>query len=1587
MDYKKAKKIYLGIDLGTNSCGWAVTDEKFNLIKKGGKHLWGIRLFEEAKTSKERRNHREQRRRLQRRRWRICLLREVMESLIYGKDKDFYTRLDYSSIFDEKKNGKTIWNGERHYSLFNDSHFKDKDFFKKFKTIYHLRKALMDPNLKEEDADPRFVYLAFHHILKYRGNFLDPNEKSTSAKLDLDEILDAFNDIDDAITEIRNNEEKDDDEDSLKNTVLNEELFLCDEEKTRKLNDSFLGNFKSEQRDIKDEETNKKYNKFSSSYLKECLEEIFGNAKNKTIKKAVITLIVGNKVNGKDLFGDEDFDNDDNFKSIDFKKYDEKLEPYLDALDENQKILILRTKEIYDSRELIQIIGNHEYLSEALVERYETHKEQLTRFKKFVKEFFSDKYNLIFKEIEGKDKKKKDDEKDKLALNNYSHYVGSSIIKKEKIKTGKCNREEFYNFLKDKRVLNISDKNIKELEDQSEDPNIKLSEIEENKLSYLKEINDLMKSNQFLVLSHSGENGVIKHQIHLKELNAIIDNLKNLFPVYRNFFEAKDEYGYSNENKIRDIFNFKIPYYIGPLDNNKQNKNSWSKEFRINEPRGKEAKEIYPWNWERKIDKDKAAEEFINRMIKHCTYLVGEKVLPANSLIYQEYKLLNEINKFKIRIKDGDPVYLSQEQKDDLIEEYKKKGHLTKKELDVFARKSLGNDDARMDIPHQEGEKESYFLQATLNSYKDFKTILGTEIDSKNEDMVEKMILTLTLFEDLEIRTKRIKEIAKENNINLTDKQIKNITNKKYKGWGKLSKELLCEIKNDEGISILQAMRRVYKDEYGNDYSKNFMEVINDDDLGFNKKLDKYKEEYIDNKAYTGYRSYIEESYSSPMMKRATIQAMGIIKEVQKLLGDKKIDYYFLETTRSPDASKKGKNGNKFSRYSELEALYKKVAEKINKTIFDKDLKSLESNLNNLKKEAKISALRSQSIFLYFLQMGKDVYTGETINFGELTNKEDNKWNIDHIIPQSMVKDDSLNNIVLVSLTKNQTVKRNVYPIPNGVIEPKGKEVIQALRDMGLMSQEKYTRLTRSVNKPLTDQERLGFINRQLVSTSQSVKALRDVIIYDERQRLIKEYKNKGMELDEKTIEKRLPMVLYPKASITSEFRRDFDLFKCRDTNDFHHAHDAYLNIVIGACYFAKFGQKATIERLNELKEKHSTINANKIFSQDIYNFWARNDEDKYVWVSQETKSGKAPTIKRIKKQLQYQDILFTNRLHQGEGKLFDEKPLSPKKTINKKQGEDTGYTSLKSDSNESSGNPNKKRLALLSDIYKYGYYNSAKNSHLSLVEYDGQKGEKEYSLVAIPNVSQAVDKDGKTKEDSFFDSLGKKNLKIIIPRLLFGTVCEYFDPQEKRKVSRFMLNEKNGKTFVITNIKEAYFPNNITYFCKLISKYNLANSQAGKNGKATGYKLENDEIIFSKNEKDNKPMNLNEPSYHNQNQIITKGMTIKVYDYIKEQISKPIYFNYGIYKKIHEALKEKEEDFKNWDIEAQINLLNSLLSLTRCKLNTGCDLTRIGRKKNSGKLTESNKISPNFRIITQSPTGFYEKVIFELDSNGKRKI
>lgn len=154
---KKIQDYCVGLDIGTNSVGWAAIDGEYNLLRLKNKDAWGAFLFEPAQTAKNTRIFRGQRRRYERRKERIRLLQELLYLMVAAKDEGFFARLKESSL----RMGEGDYFRLNRYNLF-DGEYTDRDYFrgKNTRTIYHLRKYLMTT---EDKADERLIYLAIHH--------------------------------------------------------------------------------------------------------------------------------------------------------------------------------------------------------------------------------------------------------------------------------------------------------------------------------------------------------------------------------------------------------------------------------------------------------------------------------------------------------------------------------------------------------------------------------------------------------------------------------------------------------------------------------------------------------------------------------------------------------------------------------------------------------------------------------------------------------------------------------------------------------------------------------------------------------------------------------------------------------------------------------------------------------------------------------------------------------------------------------------------------------------------------------------------------------------------------------------------------------------------------------------------------------------------------------------------------------------------------------------------------------------------------------------------------------------------------------
>ena len=88
MKKRTIEEYYLGLDIGTNSVGYAVTDPQYKILKYHGEPMWGSHVFEEGSQCAERRGFRTARRRLNRRQQRVRFVQEIFAHEIEKVDKE-----------------------------------------------------------------------------------------------------------------------------------------------------------------------------------------------------------------------------------------------------------------------------------------------------------------------------------------------------------------------------------------------------------------------------------------------------------------------------------------------------------------------------------------------------------------------------------------------------------------------------------------------------------------------------------------------------------------------------------------------------------------------------------------------------------------------------------------------------------------------------------------------------------------------------------------------------------------------------------------------------------------------------------------------------------------------------------------------------------------------------------------------------------------------------------------------------------------------------------------------------------------------------------------------------------------------------------------------------------------------------------------------------------------------------------------------------------------------------------------------------------------------------------------------------------
>lgn len=1084
---EKQKEYYLGLDIGTDSVGYAVTDTSYNLLKFKGEPMWGTHLFEGGHEAAERRMHRTNRRRIDRRQQRVALVGELFAPQIQSLDPNFFIRRGESALFSEDTtHGVKIFSGEG---------ITDKEYHYRYPTIHHLILELMTSS---EAHDVRLVYMACAWLVAHRGHFLlDIEAGQTEKVLDFSSIYKEFQEylVDqgyempwDAAAE---------------ETIL--EILQADTGVTRK------------------KEAFKSRVFQGKKIAKEPTEQFPYNL------EAVVGLLAGGKVKPKELYGNEAYGEID---SVSLQMGDEEFDQIVAELGENGELL-LKLRSLFSCAQLNATLANKREgdplcISSSKVAIYEQHKKDLKELKRIIKTYCPDQYNEIFREA---------------VKGNYVAYSGNVKSCPEPEKVKKADKIAFCDFLKKKlKGLKIKRKDQASYED----------------------IMNRLESYSFLKKQKDSDNRIVPQQLYRQELAAILKQAANYLPM----LSQKDEDGLTVAEKILSIFDFRIPYYVGPLVKGNSN-TSW-----IERKQGK----IFPWNFADMVDLDTSERVFIDKMVNKCTYLPGENVLPANALLYEKFTVLNELNNLKINGREIPPT-VKQELYTELFMQRPKVTVGKIKEY-LLHHGYMQKEDALSGV--------DIAIKSSLRSYHIFKRLLDSGM--LTEDQVEEVILHATYTED----RSRMRRWLEATYPQLPEEDVRYILRQKLKDFGRLSAMLLsglygAEVDSDgEAFTIIEALWNT---------NENLMQLLSGKYTFMQQVRDYCQAYYSEHPKKLTER--LSEMYVANGAKRSIFRTLDILSDVIKATGaaPKKI---FVEMARGGPQDQKGKRTE--SRKAQLLNLYKKVASEDAKQ-FTKALEDMGAAADN--------RLQDRKLYLYYLQLGKCAYTGRPIDLSRLA---DGSYNLEHIYPQSKVKDDSiLNNLVLVESEANGQ-KQDTYPI-SAEIRGRMLPYWHILRENHLMTEEKFRRLTRPT--AFTDEEKMGFINRQLVETRQSTKVIAALL------------KERYPETD----------VVYVKAGLVSEFRQEFDLLKCRLVNDLHHAKDAYLNIVVGNVYNERFTSKWF--RL----EEHYNVQAKKLFAGVLQHSGVA------YW------NGEAD-IARVKKTMAKNAVHLTRYAFFRKGGLFDQQPV-----------------------------------------------------------------------------------------------------------------------------------------------------------------------------------------------------------------------------------------------------------------------------------------------------------------------------------------
>ena len=375
--------------------------------------------------------------------------------------------------------------------------------------------------------------------------------------------------------------------------------------------------------------------------------------------------------------------------------------------------------------------------------------------------------------------------------------------------------------------------------------------------------------------------------------------------------------------------------------------------------------------------------------------------------------------------------------------------------------------------------------------------------------------------------------------------------------------------------------------------------------------------------------------------------------------------------------------------------------------------------------------------------------------------------------------------------------------------------------------------------------------------------------------------------------------------------------------NNYHHAHDAYLNIVVGNTYRVKF----TVNPLNFVKEAKKNPNSDENrYNMDRIFDWNVRRNGEVAWLAQ-TKE-KPGTIQIVKRYLGKNSPLMTKMAHEKYGELTRKITIWSAQTAK--------------DGNTSSYIPVKMHDPRLADVTKYGGLTSVSVAGYTLIDYKVD-GKRIRSLEALPVYLGKVDSLNEEQLINYFgDVLQRENNKKKISEI---RICKKMIPRGsliKYNGFYYYLAERSVNQIALTNAVQLCLSEKYMQYVKKIEK-----------ACATEFyeeKTKDRKLVISRIENEN------------------------LYNILLEKSKNTIFKNKtGAFGKI---LENGKSQFISLSIEEQCKVLMQVVEYFR--LGGNVDLRLIGGSKNSGASKINKKISgaEEVLLISQSVTGIFSSEI-----------